>query len=95
LNNYSIFRTDWVKRTDPQDARTCKRLDSESLKFSEDGQKEIFDFQDRVLANVQLALQVIVTRSPGGARQLVSEKEDIEASNKNCSPSIWGNCAMD
>lgn|GEM_PF-4326370 len=67
----------------------------ESLKFSEDGQKEIFDFQNRVLANVQLALQVIVTRSPGEARQLVSEKEDIEASNKNCSASIWGNCAMD
>jgi Na+/phosphate symporter len=47
------------------------------------------------LANVQLALQVIVTRSPGEARQLVSEKEDIEASNKNCSASIWGNFAMD
>ena len=45
--------------------------------------------------NVQLALQVIVTLSPGKARQLVSEKEDIEASNKNCSASIWGNCAMD
>tara|TARA_B100000768_G_scaffold127787_1_gene118426 strand:- start:5177 stop:5416 length:240 start_codon:yes stop_codon:yes gene_type:complete len=77
-----------------QDARSCKRLDSESLKLSEDGQKEIFDFQDRVLANVQLALQVIVIRSSGEARQLVSEKEDIEASNKNCSANIWGNCAM-
>ena len=34
------------------------------------------------MANVQLALQVIVTRSPGEARQLVSEKEDIEASEQ-------------
>ena len=55
----------------------AKRLDSDAVKFSVAGQKEISDFHDRVLANVQLALQVMMTQSPNEARELVAEKEDI------------------
>jgi phosphate:Na+ symporter len=55
----------------------AKRLDADAVKFSVAGQKEISDFHDRVLANVQLALQVMMTQSPNEARELVAEKEDI------------------
>jgi len=55
----------------------AKRLDRGSVRFSSDGQKEISDFHDRVLANVQLALHVIMTQNPDEARELVAEKEDI------------------
>ena len=55
----------------------AKRLDTDAIRFSVAGQKEISDFHDRVLANVQLALQVMMTQNPNEARELVAEKEDI------------------
>lgn len=55
----------------------AKRLDTDAIRFSVAGQKEISDFHDRVLANVQLALQVMMTQNPSEARELVAEKEDI------------------
>lgn len=55
----------------------AKRLDRGSVRFSSDGQKEIADFHDRVLANVQLALHAIMTQNPDEARELVAEKEDV------------------
>jgi len=55
----------------------AKRLDTDAVRFSAAGQKEISDFQDRVLANVQLALQVMMTQNPSEARELVAEKDDI------------------
>ncbi len=57
----------------------AKRLDADAVKFSMAGQKEIADFHDRVLVNVQLALQVMMTQNPNEARELVAEKEDIRA----------------
>jgi phosphate:Na+ symporter len=57
----------------------ARRLDSEGVRFSEQGWKEICDFHDRVLANVQLALSVMMTQNPDEARELVEEKDDIRA----------------
>lgn len=54
-----------------------KQLDRDSVRFSTDGQQEISDFHDRVLANAQLALHVIMTHNPDEARELVAEKEEI------------------
>lgn len=53
------------------------RLEHEQLSFSTDGQREIADFHDRVLANVQLALNVMMTQNPDEARELVAEKDSI------------------
>lgn len=55
-------------------ARTLKER---GLVMSEDGRKEIEDFHDRVLANAQLALGVLMTRAPDAARQVVAEKEKV------------------
>jgi phosphate:Na+ symporter len=55
----------------------ARRLDLESIRFSPDGWREIADFHDRVLSNVQLALNVMMTQNPDAARELVAEKESI------------------
>ena len=55
----------------------AKRLDMGSLQFSKDGWEEIADFHDRVLANTQLAIHVMMTQNPGEARELIAEKDDI------------------
>ena len=55
----------------------AKRLETDAVRFSVAGQKEISDFHDRVLANVQLALQVMITQNPSEARELAVEKDDI------------------
>ena len=61
----------------------ARRLDLESIRFSEKGAQEISDFQDRVLANVQLALNVMMTQNPDEARELIEEKEDIRGVEQN------------
>jgi phosphate:Na+ symporter len=53
------------------------RLDRESVRFSTVGQEEITDFHGRVLANVQLALHVLMTQELNEARELIAEKEDV------------------
>ncbi len=55
----------------------AQRLDLEGLHFSADGRQEIGDFHDRVLANVQLSLSVMMTRNPDDARELVAQKEKV------------------
>lgn len=47
------------------------------LKFSDDGWRELTDLHDRVLANMQLALNVLVSGDADSARQLVEEKERL------------------
>ncbi|MGR3615956.1 MAG: Na/Pi cotransporter family protein, partial [Paracoccaceae bacterium] len=54
-----------------------KRLEVEGLSFSPDGRKEIGDFHDRVLANVQLSLCVMMKGNPDDARELVAQKENL------------------
>ncbi len=57
----------------------ARRLHTESLQFSEEGRNEIGDFSDRVLSNVQLALNVMMNQNPGEARELVAAKENVRA----------------
>lgn len=55
----------------------AQRLDQEGLSFSETGQREVNDFHDRVLANAQGALNVLMTLNPDAARALVEEKDHV------------------
>ena len=55
----------------------AQRLDQEGLSFSETGQREVSDFHDRVLANAQGALNVLMTLNPDAARALVEEKDHV------------------
>lgn len=57
--------------------KMAMRLHSEDLHFSGSGQLEIADFHDRVLANAQLGLGVLMTSDIDTARTLVSEKDDV------------------
>lgn len=61
----------------------ARRLDVESVRFSDDGSREISDFHDRVLSNVQLALNVVMTQNPDDARELVAEKESVRNIEQN------------
>ncbi len=55
----------------------ARRMDMEGLNFSSAGRQDICDFHDRVLANVQLALSVMMTAQPDDARELVAQKEKV------------------
>ncbi len=55
----------------------AKRLDAQALQFSPEGREEIEDFSDRVLGNVQLALNVMMNQNPAEARELVAAKEKV------------------
>lgn len=68
----------------------ARRMQNEGLSFSEDGYGELCDFHDQVLSNVQLALNLLMTNDPEGARMLVEQKErvrkveqDLQASHLN------------
>lgn len=53
----------------------ARKMRSEGLVFSAEGQRELADFHDMVLTNAQAALHVQMTRNPEAARTLVAEKE--------------------
>lgn len=55
----------------------ARRMTLGGVAFSEPGWREICDFHDRVLSNVQLALNVLMTLEPDAARELVAEKEAV------------------
>ena len=55
----------------------ARRIHKEGLSFSEEGLRELGDFHDRVLANAQLALDVLIMGDPDNARRLVAEKEQV------------------
>ncbi len=60
----------------------AQRLHREGVHFSRPGWEEICDFHDRVLANAQQALALMMSQHPDDARDLVAEKDtirDIEA----------------
>ncbi|MHA6325326.1 Na/Pi cotransporter family protein [Roseivivax sp. CAU 1753] len=58
-------------------AELAHRLSVEGVSFSEQGGREISDFHDRVLTNVQLGLNVLMTQNPDAARELVAAKEKV------------------
>ncbi|MDC1445504.1 Na/Pi cotransporter family protein [Amylibacter sp.] len=55
----------------------ASRLENKGLHFSKKGSKEINDFSDKILGNVQLALNVMMTQNPGEAEELVAAKDKI------------------
>jgi len=55
----------------------AERLHQEGTHFSASGWQEIADFHDRVLSNVQAALNVLMTVNPDAARALVEEKDHV------------------
>ncbi len=55
----------------------AQKVNSRGITFSEAGWRDLCDFHDRVLSNVQLALNVLMTGSVETARQLVEEKEAV------------------
>ena len=61
----------------------ARRLDLEAVQFSDVGAQEIADFHDRVLANVQLSLSLVMTQNPDAARELVAEKEAVRGIEQN------------
>lgn len=55
----------------------AQKITDKGLHFSPEGWRELCDFHDRVLSNVQLSLNVLMTGSVDSARQLVEEKEAV------------------
>lgn len=55
----------------------ANRLENKGLHFSKKGSKEINDFSDKILSNVQLALNVMMNQNPGEAEELVAAKDKI------------------
>ena len=57
----------------------ARRLENKGLKFSKKGSREINDFSDRILSNVQLALNVMMNQNPGEAEELVNAKDEVRS----------------
>lgn len=55
----------------------AQRMQAEGLAFSEPGWNDLAGFHDRVAANAQLALDLLVTADAGIARQLIAEKDRV------------------
>jgi phosphate:Na+ symporter len=55
----------------------ARRLQRGNKAFSTKGREEISDFHDRVLTNVQLSLNVMMTQNPDAARELVVAKDEV------------------
>jgi phosphate:Na+ symporter len=60
----------------------ARRMSMEGLAFSDAGQREISDFHDRIVANLHLALNVLVSTDADSARQLVEEKDMVRSEEK-------------
>ncbi|MEP4198351.1 MAG: Na/Pi cotransporter family protein [Aliishimia sp.] len=57
----------------------ARRMKTQGVHFSPKGREEIGDFSDRVLGNVQLALNVMMNQNPAEARELVAAKEKVRS----------------
>lgn len=61
----------------------ARRMGTEGLAFSPEGWRDLEDFHDRIAANAQRSLDVLMTRDPGGARQVVEEKDSVRRLEQN------------
>ncbi|MDQ2705755.1 MAG: Na/Pi cotransporter family protein, partial [Pseudomonadota bacterium] len=66
-----------------------KKLDR-GLQFTPEGWHELTSFHASVLANARLAFNVLVSRDPATARQLVEEKDRLRDFEKETSKSHFG-----
>ena len=55
----------------------ARRKNSEKLSFSDEGWRELSDFHDNVLRNVQHGITVLMSEDVGLARELVEQKEKV------------------
>ncbi len=55
----------------------ARRKHTTKVNFSEDGWRELSDFHDMVLRNIQQGVTVLMSEDIGLARELVEQKEDI------------------
>ena len=60
----------------------AKRKQAENVNFSKEGWRELSDFYDRVLRNVQHGIAVLMTEDGGAARELVQQKELVREIEK-------------
>ncbi|RUX90373.1 Na/Pi cotransporter family protein, partial [Mesorhizobium sp. M7D.F.Ca.US.004.01.2.1] len=64
-----------------------KKKFERGLEFTDEGWSELFAFHSSVLANARLAFNVLVSRDPETARQLVLEKDQLRDREKETSAS--------
>lgn len=57
----------------------AQRRDRDQLQFSEEGWRELSDFHDSVLRNVQHGMSVLMSEDVGLARELVEQKELVRS----------------
>ncbi|MFT7106929.1 MAG: phosphate:Na+ symporter [Yoonia sp.] len=57
--------------------RYAKLMNTNNLRFSEQGRLELREFHDHVLSNVQLGIEVLITQDPASARSLVEQKVKV------------------
>lgn len=55
----------------------ARRMQAGGLAFSDEGWRDLGAFHDRVAANAQLALDLLLTADVGTARQLIAEKDRV------------------
>ena len=55
----------------------ARRKHSDKLSFSDEGWRELSDFHDSVLRNVQHGIMVLMSEDVGLARELVEQKEKV------------------
>lgn len=60
------------------------QLQENGVSFSKEGQLELEKMHDRVLANMQLALNVLVSGDVASARELIAEKDMMRQLEKEC-----------
>ena len=63
------------------------------LRFTPDGWRELTDLHQRVLANLHLTLNLLVSGDRETARQIVEEKTVCGSWNAIAAPAIWRVCA--
>ncbi|MBM1221449.1 Na/Pi cotransporter family protein [Ponticoccus sp. SC2-23] len=63
--------------------RQAKRMSYDNLSFSEEGWRELVDFHDQVLRNLQQAVAVLMNGDPSLAEALVAEKDRVRELSKD------------
>jgi phosphate:Na+ symporter len=61
----------------------AKDMDAENVNFSDEGWRELSDFHDVVLRNVQQSITVLMTEDIGLAREIVEQKERVREMEQN------------
>lgn len=77
LSNYAVSLEQAADVIVRQLLRVADQLQERRLTFSSEGWGELIDLHARVMSNLQLALNVLVSEDVDSARQLVAEKDAV------------------